>query len=57
MERVIIAPNHGVGWPPMSPVLTHCDLFLLEQLTNKVFSSPPHDLDDVWATFDMRWMF
>jgi len=45
-ERVI-ALNHAVEWPPRSPDLTPCDYFLWGHLKNKVFSTPPRDLDDL----------
>ena len=43
----VIALNHNVEWPPRSPDLTPCDFFLWGYLKNKVYTSPPHDLNDL----------
>ena len=43
----VIALDHNVEWPPRSPDLTPCDFFLWGYLKNRVFSSPPADLDDL----------
>ena len=43
----VIALHHDVEWPPRSPDLTPCDFFLWGYLKNKVYTSPPLDLDDL----------
>ena len=43
----IIAVNHEVEWPPRSPDLTHCDLFLWGYLRSKVHSTPPANAQDL----------
>ena len=43
----IIALNHPVEWPPRSPDLTPCDYFLWGHLKNKVYVTPPTDIDDL----------
>jgi hypothetical protein len=43
----VIALYHNVEWPPRSPDLTPCDFFLWGYLKNKVYTSPPHDLNDL----------
>ena len=35
-------------WPPRSPDLTPCDYSLWGHLKNKVFVTPPCDLDELW---------
>ena len=40
----MIALNHEVEWPPISPDLTCCDFFLWGHLKSKVFTSPPPDI-------------
>ena len=45
-ERVI-AVNHDVEWPPRSPDLMPCDYPLWGHLKNKVFVTPPRDLDEL----------
>lgn len=45
-ERVI-ALHHPVEWPPRSPDLTPCDFFLWGDLKNKVFVTPPRNLQDL----------
>ncbi|KAF2367907.1 hypothetical protein FHG87_001352, partial [Trinorchestia longiramus] len=38
---------HDVEWPPRSPDLTPCDFFLWGYLKNKVYFSPPQDLEEL----------
>ena len=39
--------GHAVEWPPRSPDLTQCDLFLWGYLKNKVYETPPIDPQDL----------
>ena len=39
--------THAVEWSPRSPDLTPCDYFLWGHLKNKVFATPPHDLEEL----------
>lgn len=41
----VIALGHDIEWPPRSPDLTPCDFFLWGYLKNKVFSTPPQNVD------------
>ena len=41
----IIGLGHNVEWPPRSPDLTPCDYFLWGYLKDKIFATPPHDID------------
>jgi hypothetical protein len=34
-----------VDWPPRSPDLTSCDFFLWGYIKNKVFTTPPENID------------
>jgi hypothetical protein len=43
----VIALHHQVEWPPRSPDLTPCNFFLWGYLKNKVYTSPPRDLNDL----------
>ena len=45
----VIALNHAVEWPPRSPDLTPCDFFLWGYLKNKVYNSPPLNLQELRA--------
>ena len=45
----VIALNHRVEWPPRSPDLTPCDFFLWGYLKSKVYTTPPHSIDDLRA--------
>ena len=42
----VIALYEDVEWPPRSPDLIPCDFFLWGYLKNKVYTSPPNDLND-----------
>ena len=44
-ENRVIAFQHNVEWPPRSPDLTLCDFFLWGYLKNKVFTTPPENID------------
>ena len=44
-ENRVIALQHNVEWPPHSPDLTPCDFFLWGYLKNKVFTTPPENID------------
>ncbi len=41
----VVGLGHNIEWPPRSPDLTPCDFFLWGYLKNKVFSTPPQDVD------------
>ena len=43
----IIGLGHDVEWPPRSPDLTPCDFFLWGYIKDKVFSTPPRDIDEL----------
>ena len=43
----VIGLGHDVEWPPRSPDITPCDFFLWGYIKNKVFSTPPRDIDDL----------
>ena len=43
----VIAINNPVEWPPRSPDLTPCDYFLWGYLKNKVFETPPRNIQDL----------
>ena len=43
----VIGVGHNVEWPPRSRDLTPCDFFLLEYVKDKVFSTPPHDINEL----------
>lgn len=45
-ERVI-GVGHRVEWPPRSPDLTPCDFFLWGYLKDKVYATPPTDLQEL----------
>ena len=46
-NRVIalIGLQHDVEWPPRSPDLTPCDFLVWGYLKDKVFSTPPQNID------------
>jgi hypothetical protein len=44
-ENRVIALQHNVEWPPRSPDLTPCDFFLWGSIKNKVFTTPPENID------------
>lgn len=46
-ENRVVALRHDVEWPPRSPDLTPCDFFLWGYLKQKVFATPPQDLQDL----------
>ena len=41
----IIALGHDMEWPPLSPDLTPCDHLLWGHLKNKVYATPPINVD------------
>ena len=41
----VIALGHNIEWPPRSPDLTPCDFFLWGYLKNKVFITPPENVN------------
>ena len=43
----VIGVGHGVEWPPRSPDLTACDLFLWDYLKGLIYKTPPTVLDDL----------
>ena len=43
----VIGLGHDVEWPPRSPDITPCDFFLWGYIKDKVFSTPPRDIDDL----------
>jgi len=43
----VVAMNHPVEWPSRSPDLTPCDYFLWGYLKNKVYTTPPHNLENL----------
>ena len=43
----IIGLGHDVEWPPRSPDLTPCDFFLWGYLKDKVFSTPPQNINEL----------
>ena len=43
----VIALYEDVEWPPRSPDLTPYDFILWGYLKNKVYTSPPNDLNDL----------
>ena len=43
----IIGLGHAVEWPPRSSDLTPYDFFLWGYLKNKVYETPPNDLQDL----------
>ena len=45
----VIALNHEIEWPPRSPDLTPCDFFLWGHLKDKIYTSPPRDINDLRA--------
>ena len=44
-DNRVIALQHNVEWPPRSPDLTPYDFFLWGYLKNKVFTTPPENID------------
>lgn len=46
-ERRVIALHLPVEWPPRSPDLTPCDYFLWGYLKDKVYRTPPQDINDL----------
>ena len=44
-DNRVIALQQNVEWPPRSPDLTPCDFFLWGYLKNKVFTTPPENID------------
>ena len=45
----VIALFHRVEWPPRSPDLTPCDFFLWGHLKDKVFTTPPANIQELRA--------
>lgn len=43
----VVALNHPTEWPPRSPDLTPLDFFLWGYLKNRVYTTPPADLNDL----------
>ena len=43
----IIGLGHDVEWPPRSLDITPCDFFLWGYIKDKVFSTPPRNIDDL----------
>ena len=43
----VIGFGHNVEWPPRSPDLTPCDFFLWGYLKDKVFSTPPREINEL----------
>jgi hypothetical protein len=43
----VIGLGHDVEWPPRSRDLTPCDFFLWGYTKDKVFSSPPRNIDEL----------
>ena len=43
----VVGLDHDVEWPPRSPDLTPCDFFLWGYLKDKVFSTPPQNIQDL----------
>ena len=43
----VIGVGHNVEWPPRSPDLTPCDFFLWGYVKDKVFSTSPHDINEL----------
>ena len=43
----VVGLGHDVEWPPRSPDLTPCDFFLWGYLKDKVFSTPPQNIDEL----------
>ncbi len=48
----VIALYHAVEWPPRSPDLTPCDFFLWGYLKNKVYTSPPRNIQELQARIE-----
>ena len=46
MNRVV-GLGHNVEWPPRSPDLTPCDFFMWGYLKDKVFSTPPENIQQL----------
>ncbi|XP_028418180.1 uncharacterized protein LOC114543364 [Dendronephthya gigantea] len=44
-ENHVIALGHNIKWPPRSPDLTPCDFFLWGYVKNRVFSTPPENVN------------
>ena len=44
-ENRVVALQHNVEWPPRSPDSTPCDFLLWGYLKNKVFTTPPENID------------
>ena len=45
----VIAVYNEVEWPPRSPDLTPCDFFLWGDLQNKIFTTPPANVQELRA--------
>ena len=43
----IIGLGHDVEWPPRSPDLTPCDFFLWGYVKDKVFATPPQNINEL----------
>ena len=43
----VIARDQPTKWPPRSPDLTPCDLFLQDFVKGKVFTIPPASIEDM----------
>jgi hypothetical protein len=43
----VVGLDHDVEWPPRSPDWTPCDFFLWGYLKDKVFSTPPQNIQDL----------
>ena len=46
-QNRIIALGHDIEWLLRSPDLTPCDYFLRGHLKNKVYATPPINVDDI----------
>ena len=46
-QRRVIALHLPVEWPPRSPDLTPCDYFLWGYLKDRVYRTPPQNIDDL----------
>ena len=46
-QQRVIALQLAVEWPPRSPDLTSCDYFLWGYLKDKLYRTPPQDINDL----------
>ena len=46
-QRRVVALHFPVEWPPRSPDLTPCDYFLWGYLKDKLYRTPPNDINDL----------